>query len=190
MASDVEIANRALQRLGAKTITSLDDNSRNAKAVQTAYDSIRLSELRKHTWNFAIRRFQLAADTTAPLFNRTNRFALPSDFVRLLPTDPDVNLNDLDWQIEGKYIVTDDDAPLEVRCVCDVTDPNQMDALFRESFAAKLAEELCEEITQSNSKKADCAAAYLQLIADARRANAFENTAQKPPDDEWITARR
>lgn len=190
MATNVEIANRALQRLGAKTITSLTDGSRNAQAVQACFEPIKLSELRKHVWNFSIKRFQLAADGTPPLFNRANRFPLPAGFVRLLPTDPDVNLNDTDWQIEGRYIVTDDEAPLEVRCVCDVSDPNDMDAIFREVLAAKIAEEICEPITQSNSKKADCAAAYSMLIAEARKANAFENIAQKPPEDEWVTVRR
>ncbi len=189
MASKVEIANRALQLLGAKRITSLTEDSRNARSINAAYEPVKLAELRKHPWCFATTRAQLAANATEPLFTRTNSFPLPSDFVRLLPPDPEVNLNDLDWVIEGRNIITNDSAPLDVRYIYDVTDPNEMDVLFREVLAAKLAEQLCEEITQSNTKLAAANAAYKDTIAEARRANAIEKVAEQPPEDVWVTCR-
>ncbi len=189
MASDVEIANRALQHLGAKRIVSLDEDSRNAQAINTAYEPTKLAELRKHPWCFATARAELAANSTAPIFTRTNSFPLPADFVRLLPPDPEDVTNWQDWIIEGRNIITNDSAPLYIRYVYDVTDPNEMDALFREAFAAKLAENLCEEITQSNSKKADIKDTYKDIIADAKRTNAIEKTAEVPPEDEWVTKR-
>lgn len=189
MASKVEIANRALQQLGAKRIVSLTDDSTNARAVNAAYEPVKLAELRKHPWNFAIKRAQLAASSTDPLFTKSTSFPLPSDFIRLLSPDPEVNYNDIDWQVEGQYIVTNDDAPLNIRYIYDVTDPNQMDATFREAFAMKLAEALAEELTQSNAKKADAREAYKEAIADAKRMNAMESVAQDPPEDSWITSR-
>lgn len=189
MASKVEIANRALQILGAKRIVSLGEDSRNARAINAAYEPVKLAELRKHPWGFAIKRVQLAASSTAPAFTKGNAFPLPADYVRLLPPDPEANFNDLDWNIEGKSIITNDSAPLDVRYIYDVTDPNEMDSLFRESFAAKLAEQLCEEITQSNTKVATANMFYKEAIADAKRTNAIEKTAEKPPEDEWITCR-
>lgn len=189
MASKVEIANRALQLLGAKRIASFGEDSRNARAVNAAYESIKLSELRKHPWNFAIKRASLAANSTAPAFTKTNAFPLPADFVRLLAQDPEDNLNDLDWQIEGRQIITNDSAPLEIRYIYDVTDPNEMDALFREALSAKIAEALCEEITQSNSKIANAQLVYKDVIAEAKRGNAIERVSQKPPEDEWVTKR-
>lgn len=189
MASKVEIVNRGLQLLGAKRITSLTEDSRNARAMSAAYESVKLAELRKHPWGFAIKRAQLAASATAPLFTRSNSFPLPADYVRLLAPDPEVNYNDIDWIIEGRNIITNDSAPLDVRYIYDVTDPNEMDALFRESFSAKLAEATCEEITQSNSKIANAQVAYKQAISDAKHANAIEKTAEKPPEDDWVTCR-
>lgn len=189
MASNVEIANRALQILGAKTIVSLTEDSRNARAINLAFEPVKLSELRKHHWSFAVKRASLAASSTAPLFNRTASFPLPSDFVSLLPPDPEVNFNDLDWQIEGRNIVTNDDAPLEIRYIYNVTDPNEMDVLFREALSARLALELGEEITQSNAKKSDAKAMYDDTISQAKKANAIERVAQKPPEDIWVTVR-
>jgi hypothetical protein len=189
MASKVEIANRALQILGAKRIVSLTEDSRNARAINAAFEPVKRAELRKHPWQFATKRVQLAAEASAPLFTRSSSFALPSDFIRLLPPDPEVNFNDLDWIIEGRNIITNDGAPLDVRYIWDVTDPNTMDVLFREALSAKLAEQLCEEITQSNTKIATASALYKDVIADAKRANAIEKVAEKPPEDEWVTCR-
>ena len=189
MASNVEIANRALQHLGAKRIVSLGEDSRNAQAINAAFEPTKLALLRTHPWGFAVKRAELAASSTEPVHTRANSFPLPSDFVRLLPPDPENNLNSHDWVIEGRNIITNDTAPLEIRYIYDVTDPNEMDVLFREAFAAKLAENTCEEITQSNSKKADIKDTYMGIIAEARRANAIEKPAEKPPEDEWVTCR-
>jgi hypothetical protein len=189
MASKVEIANRALQLLGAKRIVSLSEDSRNARAINAAFEPVKLAELRKHPWCFATKRVQLPASATAPAFTRANSFPLPSDFIRLLSQDPEVNFNDLDWIIEGRNIITNDGAPLDVRYIYDVTDPNEMDVLFRETLSAKLAEQLCEEITQSNTKMATASAVYKESIAEARKANAIEKIAEKPPEDEWVTVR-
>jgi len=189
MASKVEICNRALQKLGAKRITDLTEDSVNARACNVAYEPVKLSELRKHPWNCAIKRVQIAASATPPEFGRTNSFPLPSDFVRLLPPYPEMNVNDLDWQIEGKAIYTYDDAPLNVRYIYDVTDPNEMDMLFREALATELAIELCEELTQSNTKKAGLKDDYKDIIKEAKRTNGIENVGQEPPDDPFITVR-
>jgi len=190
MATKVEIANRCLQHLGAKRIVSLDEDSRNGRSVSAAFEPIKLAELRKHPWSFAARRVQLAEDSTPPAFGKTTSYTLPADFVRLLNPDPDFNFNDLDWQIEGRKLLTNDTGPLNFRYIYDVTDPNEMDPLFRETFSAALALALAEEITQSNSKIANIEALYTKSITEAKKANAFERVALQAPTDPWITIRR
>lgn len=189
MASTVEICNRALQKLGAKRIVSLDDDSVNARACDVAFGPVKLGELRAHTWNFATKRVQLAADDPAPVFGPTNSFTLPADFLRLLPPDPGQNLASLDWVIEGNKILTNDSAPLNIRYVADVTDPNLMDPLFRESMSSKLSLELCEELTQSNAKKNACALDYKNAIEQAKRSNAIEKPAPFTANDSWVDVR-
>lgn len=189
MASKVEIANRALQILGAKRIVSLTEASRNAQAINAAFEPVKRAELRKHPWGFAIKRVVLAADATAPAFTRTNSFPLPADYIRILSPDPEVNYNDLDWVIEGRSIITNSSAPLNVRYIYDVTDPNLFDTLFREVLSAKLAEQLCEEITQSNTKVATAASFYDSIVAEAKRTNAIEKPAESTPEDTWVTVR-
>jgi hypothetical protein len=189
VASEVQICNRALQRLGVKRITSLTEDSRNARACNAAYTDLRDFELREHPWSFAAKRASIAADATGPIFNKDNYFTLPSDYIRMLPIDPEYNLNSQDWIIEGKKIATNDGAPLKIRYIYRVTDPNEMDSQFREALSAKIAWELAEELTQSSAKGDRALRDYEKIIAQAKHTNAILREAQQPPDDTWITVR-
>ena len=190
MASKVEICNRALQKLGAKRIVSLDDDSVSARSCNVAFEPVKLAILRAHTWNCAVKRFSLAEDSPAPAFGPAHSYTLPSDFLRLLPPDPEQNIDTLDWIIEGNKILTSDSAPLQGRYIANIDDPNLMDALLREAISSKMAAELAEELTQSNPKKADARSDYQAVIAEARRTNAIEKPAPKTADDSWVSVRR
>jgi len=189
MASEVGICNRALQKLGAKRITSLTQDAVNARACNTCYSELRDAEMSAHEWSFAVDRVQLAADATAPAFGRTNAYQLPSDYLRLARPYVEDNFNSLDWIIEGLKIYTDDTGALEVRYVKQVTDPNVMHVLFREALAARMALEMCEELTQSNTKKASLQSEYAAFIKEARRVNAILKIPAVSPEDEWLTIR-
>ena len=79
MASTVDIANFALNNLGASNITSLDENSKAARVVNQRYESVRDAVFRAHPWNCLINRASLAQETTTPAFGYTFQYALPTD---------------------------------------------------------------------------------------------------------------
>lgn len=189
MATKLEVCNRAAQKLGAKRITSLDEDSKVARALSVVSEPVKLALLRDHVWSCAVKRVALAADGTAPEWGRANSFTLPSDFVRLAEDYPEDNLNTKDWVIEGNKILTNDSAPLYVRYVYDITDISQMDPLLREAWACGMSYETCEEITQSNTKKQLLENDLDNVITKAKKANAIERVAQQPPPDPWLTAR-
>lgn len=188
--SDVSIANLALQKLGAARITTLTEDSRSARSVNACYEHLRDLELRKHKWNFAIKRTTLAPSSVEPEFDYDYAFPLPSDCLRLLPPAR----NSLDWKIESHEgtpsILTNDGNTLEILYIGKITDPTKFDECFVEMLACKIADHCCEELTQSNTKKADVRAEYREALNSAKRMNAFENTSDEPPDDPWYEARR
>lgn len=190
MASEVGICNRALQKLGAKRITSLSQDTSNARACNAAYTDVRDQLYEDHEWGFTILRVQLPADSTAPVFNRDNAYTLPSDFIRLAAPDPEDNDPDKDWLVENGKILTNDSAPLNVKYVSRVTDPNLMPPLFQKALSAELAFELCDEITQSNTKKESLRTDADAALARAKRSNAIQKPAQQLPEDDWVSARR
>lgn len=198
MASRVDIANLALLKVGSGSkITSLTENSVAARALAIAYDIVRRAELRAHYWAFALKRAALPA-TTPPAWGFSQAFPLPSDCLRLvqvnqfylIPALLDYNTADASaWLVESGNILCDYTAPLSVRYVWDVQDETRFDALFVPMFASRLGYEVCEQLTNSNTKKQTIAQDYKEALAVAIRAGAIE----KPPaligDDSWMMAR-
>jgi hypothetical protein len=61
--------------------------------------------------------------------------------------------------------------------------------MFCEVMATQLALQLCQQITDSNSRKEALEAEYRWQSRDARNADAIENPPDQLPDDEWNEAR-
>ena len=74
MASVVDICNGALNQLGATTILSLTEDSKNARLCNARYTQVRDALFRSHPWNCLQKRVQLAADTTAPAWGFTSAY--------------------------------------------------------------------------------------------------------------------
>ena len=79
MASVVDLCNRALDLLGAANITSLTENSKEARLCNGNFDDVRDAVLRSHPWNIAITRRALARDTDTPAFGFSFQYSLPTD---------------------------------------------------------------------------------------------------------------
>lgn len=190
--SEVSIANRALQKLGAGKIESLEQNHPNARSVSVAYIPVRDSLMRRYAWNFAIRRASVAADETQTLWNSLNRFRKPNDFARLL-RDTEAGSGKLnsrtDWQVEGDYIVTSESAPLEFRYLAKITDTSLFDPLFDELLATVIAKEIVEDVTGSLGKRDRLEADVNLILNEAKQANAYENDADQLLEDDWLLAR-
>lgn len=199
MASNVDIANRALYKIGEIPITAFTDNTKQARAVNSMYNIVRDDEMRAHRWSFTISRAQLAASVTAPEYGYAYAFPLPSDYLRLLVVGewaPGYNQADYrnandnqDWVIEGSNILSDTAGPLKIRYIKRESDPTKWDASFVESFACRLAAELCETLTQSSNKRQLAWNEYEQAIQKARRAGAIELPPRVVDDDTWVLAR-
>lgn len=189
--SGVDCCNSALQRVGASSILSLTDNSREARACNQAYDSNRRSELRKHRWNFAIKRVSLAPDIQVPAFDFLYQFSIPSDCLRILPPG-DITT---DWVREGNKILTNTNMSqvassgivLNLRYITDVTDASQWDTAFYDMLALAIAVDIVEPLTNSTAKKSVLEKDYADALSEARRNNAFEQGPENPPDDDlWL----
>lgn len=128
-----------------------------------------------------------------------NIYRLPNGFLRQAPADPKAGstlflgapsaLPYSDWDFQDQFIRTRDAGPQFLRFVCDVADPNMFDPMFVAGFAARLAEDCCQAITQSSAKQADMIKAYEKTMVEARLVNGIETGAYQPPEDDWITCR-
>lgn len=185
MTSQVDIANRALDKLGAEDIVSLDEDSENARIINRAYSSVLDSMLRSHTWNCAKVRVVLAPMTDTPAFDYDYQFQLPADCLRpIFPSDV------IDWSVEkGNVLLTNDGSTLNLVYISTLDDPNDMDACFVEAFASKLALECCEKVTQSATKRKLAKDDYADAMGTARKVNAFETLPSQQDYSSWVAAR-
>lgn len=198
MASDVDIANLALTKLGDLRITSFDDNTKPAREISAVYELLRDKLQRRYVWRFCVTRAQLAASETAPEFEYAYQFQLPSDCLRILQVGryyPSIVMADAtsgpfqDYQLEGRQILARSDEALPLRYLKRVEDSTQFDATFIDAFAAEIAYNLAEALTQSGSKKEQALQDFKQAIRDAVVANALEMPPEDLQDDTWVMAR-
>ena len=87
ISSWVDICNRALSRLGTKTISSLTDGSPNQKYCSIFLLDAVSEVLDAFDYHAAVRQLQLARDATAPLYGYDYQYPLPSDFLRIKETE-------------------------------------------------------------------------------------------------------
>ena len=187
--SNVAIANGALSRLGEPRIESLTQSGNsNARTMNAAFERCRDQLLRKYPWSFALKRASIAADSDQSTWGEWNRYSLPADYIRLLRDDE--SGQQVDWRIEGQYVLSYDASPLQFRYIARIEDPNYFDACFVELFEIALAMAVCKEVTGSNSHKESLRQDYKEAMAEAKQMGAFEKEASEFPEDSWIAARR
>lgn len=142
--SETEIVNLALARVGQGTIVNINDNDRLSRTAKLHYATKRDNLLRMYRWKFAIKRIELPALLTAPVFGYEYAYQLPTDCIRVLSVneidpefDPDIDITL--WDREGDTIVTDESAPIKVKYIRRVTDPNHFDPAFKDALSAYLS---------------------------------------------------
>lgn len=185
MPSKTEIANRALAKIGDSRVSNIEtDSTERAEVINEMWDQVRDALLQSYPWNFALKLTNIAADGTDPDWGYDKRYLLPSDFLHLLSIK-----DDPDYKIIGNYIHTDTAAPLYIKYVKRVTDTGEFEPLFAEALAAHLAVEICEALTQSNTKKQLLLQERERVIANAYAVDAIQDPPQELSDDEWLKAR-
>lgn len=204
MASEVEIANRALSMLGEARITSLDDNNKPARAMKARFDILRDAELSAYPWRFAVKRVQLPATTETPAWGYSKIYNRPDDDLRPIRVGDDY-ISDQTIGVfyessgytgeQSKYeiiegrIQTDLSAPLDYEYISRVTNAGLFDPLFVEALAARLAADAAEELTQSNSKKEAALMVYKRTLAEARRVNSLYRPPRRRAAGRWMASR-
>ena len=169
MASVVDICNGALNQLGATTILSLTEDSKNARLCNSRYTQVRDALFRTHPWNCLQKRIQIAADSTAPAWGFSYAYTLPADCLRLLKIlDYDSN-----YKVEGRKILSNTSS-MKILYVARVTDPNEYDELLRETLSASLGADIAFGVTSNNQTATNMYNLFKEKLRDARFVDSTE----------------
>ncbi len=189
MASVVGISNSALVKLGATRIISLTEGTKNANLAGEQYEKVRDDLLRAHSWNFAMARAKLAQLSDAPAFGFDYAYQLPSDFLRAVSVHPgDAGAGNVPYKIEGRQLLAGA-TDIYLRYVRQVTDPNQMDAMFRETLAWALAVDLSIPITQTGTTREHMKDGLVAALSRAKSVDAIEDYPEAEPSSIWVSGR-
>jgi len=184
--SDTGIANMALARIGAKRLTSLDDDT-TLEAIQcrTHYEQTRDALLRSHWWRFALMRAELTEDGDTPDFEWDHQYILPANYLRA------VRLYDTtaSYSLESKLLLTNDDS-VDLQYIRRVTDPTEFGSLFVEVLVLQLAIKLVMPLSGDKVLRREIQEELQVALARARCVNLQEtSTVGRDDKDLWIDAR-
>lgn len=186
MASEVEICNVALSRLGASRITSLTEGTSEAKLCNTVFDDVVEEVMNEGAWTTLIRRADLNRLTVAPEFEYSYQFQLPTDpkILRIISTNDDYS----PYSIEGDKLLTDNSS-VKIKYIARITDTNEFGPNLQRAVLSRLTAELCYPITGSKDMSEQLYNKYLSDLSSALSADGQQGSVQILKDVPSVTVR-
>lgn len=189
----LEISNASLVRIGQRILQSLDEDTNDARLVNTLLDDSILEVLREAKPHSARKRVKLVQLPDAPLFGYSSSFKLPADYVGGLECydSRGDSPNHLYWEIEGDTILTDAEL-MYARYVHYPDDINILDVLTSRAISLKLAIQMAYSKTEDKALVDGLITEYEQLMLQkARSLDTVENRADTTFGQEmdWVQSR-
>ena len=194
-----EICNIALSKLGNRgTVENIDTPTKaSEKTFAKWYDIVRQLALKEQKPNFAQERRIVGQDLTkTPPFGYSFAFEYPQDCLALLGIG-EQTLKRNNYSVENNAIFINDDFGeeyvdngLPIRFIKDVTDVSKFSAEFVLVFASMLADKVCYEITEDDTKKQIVQTDMKSEKASASALSGQENRPIKINNSRFKAARR
>jgi len=201
MATKIEIVNIALSLLSANTITSLGDDSDEARLATVHYGPALDATLESQEFSFARKRFIPALNATAPLFGWGRAFDIPSEILRVVscdrinlppgnftPGDVSYQPESVDYIIENRQILTNE-GKIYARGIERVTQEGKFSPLFVHALAAKLAMLMAIPLTQSNQVATNMAGIYTVFMKEAKTRDGIQSPSKRIRQRSLLQAR-
>jgi hypothetical protein len=193
--SAVQICNLALSSLGSKsTISSLEENSIEARVCKLHYDISRDKVLEDYEWRFASKDVALAVIGTAPC-DWLYQYAYPSDclkarrIVSLVRTDIEIPFDiKLGEDNVSKVIVTDTESAI-LRYTAAAIETTLFSATFKQALAFRLALDIAIPLTRDRAIADLQNNLYFEAIGKAKSKDGNEVGQDEPRQAAWITNR-
>lgn len=193
MPSEVDICNMALLGVGAKPkISSLTEDSDNARLARQFYGPVRDAVLRSHIWNCAIERpsSSITPLSTSPDTDYDYQYQLPVNpyCLRVLQVG-ELEDQPKTWVVEGRKLLCND-STTKIVYIKRITDTNEFDPLLVDAIVNRLQIKFAFPITNKRDLVKDLINEYELITAPlARTIDAQEHHHTEWITEDWITAR-
>jgi hypothetical protein len=142
--SALVLCSRALLKIGAQPIASLEEGTAEAEVAANLYPSVRDAALSAHPWSFATGQASLPRLAAQPHADFAHAFQLPSGFLRALAA------GDIAYRIHEDKLHSD--AKQVVLTYVFRPDEADFPPFFASALVARLAAEFCIPLTESASR--------------------------------------
>jgi hypothetical protein len=199
--SPVKICNLALSLLKQGVVTNIDvPTTDNESLCKLHYPQQRRATLRSHPWNFAIKRVEIAASSTAPIFGLSTAYDLPTDFIRFLTRHDALGarqgtfIEGVDYQIEDGQFLTgatvSTDGALRMRYIFDQESILKWDPLAIDLLVLNLALKLAPNFKSSPRATQNIKDQLRELKAEAKAIDGQERPPVRVQHSKGLWARR
>jgi len=186
--SALALCARALLKIGAQPIASLDDGTAESEVAANLYPGIRDALISLHPWSFATGQATLPRLAAKPVADFLYAYQLPAGLLRVLSAGYPIRGRGLTYRI------------MEERLHCSAErvtltyifrpDESAFPAFFAAALVTRLAAEFCTPLTENTQR-----AQQLLVLAEAELRTARSVDSQQAPpkaieDFPLITARR
>lgn len=181
-----QIKNLGLAKLSASRVVNDPPRTPLEIHCNEGYNAWKTQELTKRRWVFALEDdVALTQEAVISGAEQPYKYAIPTDCLR------PIRQRYTEWKQRGRYIYSADNL-LKIQYIKNKAE-SEFDPLFVDVLAWRVAIECVEMVTQSSSKKAECAQGYKDARAIAGQMNAFiigpEDIAVDDDDFPFVNAR-
>lgn len=193
MATELDLVNAALQRVGARPVAAIDDTTPGGRIAGDVLAFERDDLLRSHVWNFSVARADLTPLAQAPTFEFTNAFGLPNDWVRTVTVHDKTDPTDfIQYKMETVNVtgtwtraVCADSSDIFIKYVRKVTEVDLMSAMFHQALILRLARVFASGFAQSNSLVEMIDAEFNRTIQQAKLVDEIEDYPDALDSSHW-----
>lgn len=187
----LNVWNIALDHLKEEPLQDTVETGAACLWLQRNYNQQRDYMLSRANWRFAVARAALAKDLTAPAFGWDNRYALPADFIRVIPprSAGEKIGGPLGYEMEGDWLLTNQSDPLLLRYIFRQDNEAKFTNNFVEVLCLRLALRMAHWMTGKASFVDRLREWYVDEIAEAKVLDCLQEHGEEYYDDDIINAR-
>lgn len=193
MASEIDICNLALGRLGAERITNLDNaQTPNEQLCQLFYPVARDMMLESRDWSFLMKRTALTTpNPVPPEWGYGQSFSLPSDVYRVIDCRRDTfdgQPSSFEWRKELNEILCDTDI-VYIRYISRDVAAASYSTLFVMAVSTMLASLMAIQITENRGLKQDLSIEAQQWLSEAAALDGMQGKHEQINANQLVNAR-
>ena len=185
--SALALCSRALLKIGAQPVASLEEGTAEAEIAANLYPSVRDALLSIHPWSFATGQAPLPRLVEQPAADFAYAFQLPQGFLRALSAGAPGAGRGLAYRLLEDRLHAD--SPQVVLTYVFRPDESTFPPFFASALVARLAAEFCLPLTENASRAEVLYRMAEQELRAARLADSQQATARSIEDFPLVAAR-